>query len=243
MYAARQGATDAARALAETGADLNLTDPDGTSALVLAIINAHYDLAAMLIDKGADPNVGDSSGMTALYAAVDMNTLDETPGPARAEVHRQAERRWTWWSGCSTVAPTRTRSWRAPLIERVHNNGDGGARRGRDAPDARGARRATWRCDARAARPRRRRRTCAMKNGATALMFVSGRGGLGRFGVYDAKRATDAEFVEGCEAVSAARRERQRGGRGRADRHAQRRRVSAATRSSSSWPTTAPGST
>ncbi len=40
------------------GADLNLTDPDGTSALVLAIINAHYDLAAMLLDKGANPNLG-----------------------------------------------------------------------------------------------------------------------------------------------------------------------------------------
>ena len=47
---------------------------------MLAIINAHYDLAAMLIDKGADPNIGDSTGMAALYAAVDMNTLDETPG-------------------------------------------------------------------------------------------------------------------------------------------------------------------
>src|SRR4029079_1366336 len=79
MYAARQGATAAARALAETGADLNLADLDGTSALVLAIINAHYDLAAMLIDKGANPNLGDSSGMAALYAAVDMNTLDDTP--------------------------------------------------------------------------------------------------------------------------------------------------------------------
>ena len=92
MYAARQGAAGAARALAETGADLNLTDPDGTSALVLAIINAHYDLAAMLIDKGANPNLGDSSGMAPLYAAVDMNTLRRDAGPPRAEIHRQAER-------------------------------------------------------------------------------------------------------------------------------------------------------
>ena len=80
MYAARQGAAAAVRTLAETGADLNLTDPDGTNALTLAIINAHYDLAAMLLEKGADPNVVDASGMAALYAAVDMNTLDETPG-------------------------------------------------------------------------------------------------------------------------------------------------------------------
>lgn len=75
MYAARQNAMDAARALAGGNADLNLTDPDGTTALVFAIINAHFDLAAMLLDKGADPNVADETGMAALYAAVDMHTL------------------------------------------------------------------------------------------------------------------------------------------------------------------------
>lgn len=75
MYAARDGAIDAVRALADAKADLNLTDPDGTTALVLAIINAHFDTAAALIEKGADPNVVDSTGMGALYAAVDMHTL------------------------------------------------------------------------------------------------------------------------------------------------------------------------
>ena len=76
MYAARQGAPDAVRALADHGADLNLTDPDGATALVLAIINAHYDVAALLLDKGADPNVADNEAkMAALYAAVDMSRL------------------------------------------------------------------------------------------------------------------------------------------------------------------------
>src|SRR5690606_11232046 len=50
-------------------------DPDGATALVIAIINAHYDFAALLIEHGADPNVVDSSGMGALYAAVDMHRL------------------------------------------------------------------------------------------------------------------------------------------------------------------------
>ncbi|HZI50811.1 MAG TPA: ankyrin repeat domain-containing protein, partial [Terriglobia bacterium] len=75
MYAARQGSMEAARALVEAGADANLTDPDGTTATIIAIINAHFDLAAMLAEKGADLNIPDSSGMTALYAAVDMHTL------------------------------------------------------------------------------------------------------------------------------------------------------------------------
>lgn len=74
MYAARQNAKAAARALAESGADLDARDPDGTTALELAIINAHYDLAALLLDAGADPNVADNTGMGALYAAVDMVT-------------------------------------------------------------------------------------------------------------------------------------------------------------------------
>ena len=75
MYAARDGAIDAAAALADLKADLNVQDPDGTTALVFAIINAHFDTAAMLLEKGADPNVADSTGMAALYAAVDMHTL------------------------------------------------------------------------------------------------------------------------------------------------------------------------
>jgi uncharacterized protein len=84
MYAARQGSLEAAHVLLDAGAGRDLTDPDGTTALVLAIINAHYDTAALMVEKGADPNIGDTAGMAALYAAVDMNTLGEVYGrPAR----------------------------------------------------------------------------------------------------------------------------------------------------------------
>jgi ankyrin repeat protein len=82
----------AARALVARGADLNVvalpqTDVPlseellqnagtvGTTALVYAIINAHFDLAAMLVEAGADPNIADHTGMAALYAAVEWNTL------------------------------------------------------------------------------------------------------------------------------------------------------------------------
>src|SRR6185295_17435548 len=66
MYAARQGSLEAALALAEAGADVNLTDPDRTSALVLAIFNSHFDVAAMLLERGADPNIADVTGKAAL---------------------------------------------------------------------------------------------------------------------------------------------------------------------------------
>jgi ankyrin repeat protein len=51
---------------------LNLVDPEGSTALVIAIVNGHYDVAARLAERGANPNIGDAAGMTALYAAVDM---------------------------------------------------------------------------------------------------------------------------------------------------------------------------
>ncbi len=72
IYAARQDAQDAVRALADSGADLNSQDADGATALQMAIINEHYDMAALLLDKGANPNTADNNGMTGLYAAVDM---------------------------------------------------------------------------------------------------------------------------------------------------------------------------
>jgi ankyrin repeat protein len=98
MFAARQGAIEATRALADLGADLNatalpqtditLTPADiqsaargvGTTALVFAIINSHYDLASVLLEHGADPNLADIAGMAALYAAVDMNSLQWVQG-------------------------------------------------------------------------------------------------------------------------------------------------------------------
>jgi ankyrin repeat protein len=74
MYAARQNALAAIGALVDRGADPNQTDPDGATALVIAIINANYDAAALLVEMGADPNIADNdAGMAALYAAVDMH--------------------------------------------------------------------------------------------------------------------------------------------------------------------------
>ena len=46
MYASRQGALRAATALADAGADLNAADPDGSTALMFAIINTGHDDSA-----------------------------------------------------------------------------------------------------------------------------------------------------------------------------------------------------
>jgi ankyrin repeat protein len=79
MFAARQGALEAATALADAGADLNMQDPDGTPALTVAIINGHHDVARLLLERGANPNVADAAGMTPLYAAVELHTSEMYP--------------------------------------------------------------------------------------------------------------------------------------------------------------------
>ena len=75
MYAARQNAVEAARALVAAGADVNAADPDGATPLLIALANAHYDMADALLDLKADPNLADVSGQAPLYAAVEMHTL------------------------------------------------------------------------------------------------------------------------------------------------------------------------
>jgi ankyrin repeat protein len=52
MYAARQGQINGVTSLADAGANLNVVDPEGSTAMVIAIINAHYEVAARLAEKG-----------------------------------------------------------------------------------------------------------------------------------------------------------------------------------------------
>jgi uncharacterized protein len=82
LFAVREGRTGVVRALLKAGADVNETVQTrqttarrlgyrgpraGTSALILAVANAHYEVAAFLLDSGADPNaIG--PGYTALHA-------------------------------------------------------------------------------------------------------------------------------------------------------------------------------
>ncbi len=87
LFAVRAGGDDAVRALLEAGANVNDTirptateaaeagsadaparrgRPDGTSALVIAVTNAHFSLARYLVERGADPNAADQ-GWSALH--------------------------------------------------------------------------------------------------------------------------------------------------------------------------------
>jgi uncharacterized protein len=125
FYAARQGSIEAARVLAEDHADLNFKDPDGATALVIAIINAHFDLANMLLGKGADPNVADETGMAALYAAVDMHTLPPTQGRPPLNLVDNLSGLDLIKSLLAHGANPNARLTK-PILGRLHLDGDGG---------------------------------------------------------------------------------------------------------------------
>ena len=74
MFAVRGGHLDAVRTLLDAGASANDAIPDGTSALIVAIINAHWELAAYLLDRGADPN-GMASGWSPLHQIARSRSL------------------------------------------------------------------------------------------------------------------------------------------------------------------------
>ena len=171
MYAAREDGVDAARALAESGANLDLTDPEGTTALIVAIINGHYDVAAVLVEKGANPNIADIKGMTPLYAAVDMHTIGDTfgrPYPPKDVIDGSLDAaRMLITSG----ANVNTRL-KAPILKRVYDAGDN--RLGEGAtPFMRAARK----CDVEMMRlllDAKADVTLAQKSGNTPLMLCAG---------------------------------------------------------------------
>ncbi len=193
MYAARQDAKDAIRALVAAHANVNATDPDGTTALTFAIINAHYDTAALLLEDGADPNLADARGMTPLYAAVDMHTLDETPG-------RPAPKQGDAIDSLGIIehllekGANPNAALTATILERVHNNGDPVLGEGA-TPLMRAARKA----DVAASRlllDHGANASAVMKGGVTAVMIASGFGGQVRFAEYNPHSGTERDAAE-----------------------------------------------
>ncbi len=78
LYAAREGCAACAERLIAAGADVDLTDPDGISPLIMALLNRRFDTAVVLVEAGAKVNHWDWWGRTPLYAAVDMNLMPQS---------------------------------------------------------------------------------------------------------------------------------------------------------------------
>jgi ankyrin repeat protein len=191
MYAARQGSLEAARTLAEMGADLNVADPDGTTAVELAILNGHFDTAGMLTEKGADPNIADVTGMAALYAAVDASTLGEIYGrPGRKSTDKLTAVDLLPILLAHGANPNAT--LKSPTLTRAHTPGEPSLGEG-TTPLMRAAKNG----DVAAMRVLMAHGANAglkQKNGTTALMLAAG---VGRgTGVFAKDYATEAALLE-----------------------------------------------
>ena len=90
-FAARQGAAASARALVEAGADIDLQSPgDRTTALLVATLNGHFDLASYLLAHGAEPTLASADGATPLYAALNVQWAPKAAYPQpRAYLQQQ----------------------------------------------------------------------------------------------------------------------------------------------------------
>ena len=70
-FAARAGLMEAADLLLEAGADVNQgTAGDGTSPLLMSVINGNFDLAMDLLARGADPNQVAEDGAAPLFTVL-----------------------------------------------------------------------------------------------------------------------------------------------------------------------------
>jgi ankyrin repeat protein len=74
MFSVRENCKACVDLLIDHGVDLDLPDPDGVSPLLLAILNANWDIAKQLITAGADVNQWDMFGQAPLFAAAGNRT-------------------------------------------------------------------------------------------------------------------------------------------------------------------------
>ena len=71
LHAVREGQIEAVAALLDSGSDIDQVSGDGSSPLVLALLNGHFDLAMRLIERGANPNLAThTDGVSPLFAVL-----------------------------------------------------------------------------------------------------------------------------------------------------------------------------
>lgn len=80
MLAVREGDIESAKALVDTGANLNAAAGDLSTPLGLAIQNGFYDIASFLVDRGADVNQADVLECSPLFLAVHVRNQDTSVG-------------------------------------------------------------------------------------------------------------------------------------------------------------------
>lgn len=70
MHAIHKGQKQSVRALLQHGADVNVRNSNGSTALIEAAGYGYAEIVAMLLEAGANPEIRDKNGYTALNAAI-----------------------------------------------------------------------------------------------------------------------------------------------------------------------------
>ena len=82
LHAVREGHAETALALADAGADLDrVSAGDGTSPMLMATINGHFDLAMRFLELGADPTIASHAGATPLFGAINTHWAPKSRYP------------------------------------------------------------------------------------------------------------------------------------------------------------------
>ncbi len=90
LHAAREGHLETARALLDSGADVNqVSAGDHTSPMLMATINGHFDLALELLERGADPNLASDAGATPLFTALNTHWAPKSRYPQQQAYQHQ----------------------------------------------------------------------------------------------------------------------------------------------------------
>ena len=76
LFAVQSGDIDSARHLLEAGADINETNGEDGSVVVIATASGHEDMALYLLEQGADPNIANAWGLGALHYTVQKGILN-----------------------------------------------------------------------------------------------------------------------------------------------------------------------
>jgi len=76
-YAAELGLADVAAALLDASSDVNAADADGRTALMLATMGGHEEVAQLMVEKaGCDVNMVDNTQRTSLFYAAQCGLVD-----------------------------------------------------------------------------------------------------------------------------------------------------------------------
>lgn len=97
VKASERGNTEQVRELLDAGADVDIKDNDGWTALMWSAYQGHSDTARLLLDAGADVDIQDNNGWTALIYAAALGYADTVKLllDAGADIDIQNNSGWT----------------------------------------------------------------------------------------------------------------------------------------------------